>query len=147
MIKGTNLTNRCIWLDMFSLLPVAPTFPFQSWSYHERTYNIILRHWTHFIMLLKYYVHCYYIAEATNYEDKSLYFYLQNYTIEYILIYYHCTVVLILFCCLNVISLLTLYGWSHKSYKEQSDVVQLGSETYNISQNLSIFKITLLSTC
>ena len=100
---------------------------------------------THFIMVLKYYVHCYYTARVTNCEDKSLYFYLQNYTFKYILIYYHCTVVLILFCYWNVISSLTLYGWNHKSYKEQSDVVQLESETYKISQNLFIFKITLLS--
>ena len=100
---------------------------------------------THFIMVLKYYVHCYYTARVTNCEDKLLYFYLQNYTFKYILIYYHCTVVLILFCYWNVISSLTLYGWSHKSYKEQSDVVQLESKTYKISQNLSIFKITLLS--
>ena len=61
-------------------------------------------------MLLKYYVHCYYTAGATNCEDKLLYFYLQNYTIEYVLINYHCTVVLTLFYCWNVISLLTLYG-------------------------------------
>ena len=39
------------------------------------------------------------MAGATNYEDKSLDFYLQNYTIEYILIHYHSTVVLILLCC------------------------------------------------
>ena len=76
-------------------------------------------------MLLKYYVHCYYTNGATNYEDKSLFFYLQNYTIEYTLIYYHCTIAFILFCCWNVISSLTLYGWSHKSYKEQSYAVQL----------------------
>ena len=72
-------------------------------------------------------------------------FYFQNYTIEYVLIYYHCTVVLILFCHWNVISSLTLYNWSYKSYKEQSDVVQLESEICKISQNLSILKITLLS--
>ena len=74
-------------------------------------------------------------------------FYLQNYTIKYILIYYHYTVVLILFYHWNVISSLTLYSWSHKSYKEQSDAIQLESETHKISQYFSIFKITLLSTC
>ena len=135
MIKETNLTKRCTRLDMFSLPLIAPIFPFQSWSHHEMT---------HFIMLLKYYVNCYYTVGVTNCEDKSLYFYLQNYTLKYILIYYHCTIVLILFCCWNVINSLTLYGWSHKSYKEQSDAIQLESETYKISQNLSIFKITLL---
>ena len=61
-------------------------------------------------MLLKYYVHCYYTAGATSCEDKSLYFYLQNYIIRYVLIYYHFTVVLILFYCWNVINSLTLYG-------------------------------------
>ena len=38
------------------------------------------------------------MARATNYEDKLLYFYLQNYIIEYILIHCHCTTVLILLC-------------------------------------------------
>ena len=41
-------------------------------------------------MVLKYYVHYYYTARVTNCEDKSLYFYLQNYIVEYILIHYHC---------------------------------------------------------
>ena len=63
------------------------------------------------------------MVRATNCEDKSLYLYLQNYTIEYILIYYHCIVVLILFCRWNVINSLTLYGWNHKSYREQSDAI------------------------
>ena len=30
MIKGTNLTNRCTRLDMLSLPPIAPIFPFQT---------------------------------------------------------------------------------------------------------------------
>ena len=51
--KGINSTNLCTQLYIFSLLPVAPIFPLQSWSYHRRTHNIILYHWTHFITLLK----------------------------------------------------------------------------------------------
>ena len=43
--KGINLTNLCTRLDIFSFLLVAPIFPFQTWSHHERI---------HFIMLLKY---------------------------------------------------------------------------------------------
>ena len=58
------------------------------------------------------------MAGAINYENKSLYLYFYILIIEYILFYYHCTIVLILLCRWNVISLPILYGWSHKSYKE-----------------------------
>ena len=54
---------------------------------------------------------------ATHYDDKSLYFYLQIYTIEYILIHYHCITRLMLLYCWNVINPLMLYGWSHKPYE------------------------------
>ena len=50
------------------------------------------------------------MAEATNYENKSLYLYFYILIIEYILFYYHCTIVLILLCRWNVISLPILYG-------------------------------------
>ena len=78
-----NLTNLCTWLDIFSLPPVAPIFPFQTWSHHERI---------HLTMLLKWYVHwcrmagtttfeiCFNAkstdatAVAAKYENKSLYF-------------------------------------------------------------------------
>ena len=87
--KGINLTNLCTRLDMLSLSlslsPVAPIFPFQSWSHHGRTHNIILFHWTCFIALLK----------------------------------------------------------SHKS----TAVLRLELQIVKISQNFSIFNITLLSTC
>ena len=43
-----NLTNICTRLDIFSLPPVAPIFPFQIWSHYERI---------HLTMLLKRYVH------------------------------------------------------------------------------------------
>ena len=51
--KGINSPNLCTQLYIFSLPPIAPIFPLQSWSHHWRTHNIILYRWTHFIMLLK----------------------------------------------------------------------------------------------
>jgi len=56
-------------------------------------------------------------SQTTNYKDKSLYFYLQNYIIEYILIHYHCIVGLMLLCHWNVIRPLMLYNWSQTPYK------------------------------
>ena len=87
MIMRTNLTNICTRLDIFSLPPVAPVFPLQSWSYHERTHNIIPHPWTHFIIQLKYY----------KFIDVI---WLEPQTTKW-----------------NVISSLKLYGWSHKPYK------------------------------
>ena len=89
-----NLPNLCTRLDIFSLPPVAPIFPFQTWSHHERI---------HLTLLLKHYVHWCYTAgaakseicwnakstdataKAAKYEDKSLYFCLEIYIIKYIL--------------------------------------------------------------
>ena len=61
MIKGTNLTNRCTRVDMLSLPPVAPIFPFRIWR------------------LLKCEVHWCDMAGAAKHEDKSSYFCLQIY--------------------------------------------------------------------
>ena len=81
--KGINLTNLYTGLNILSLPPVAPIFPFQTWSHHEMI---------HLTMLLKRYVHwcctagvakseiCWNAKStdatvgAPNYEDKSLYF-------------------------------------------------------------------------
>ena len=102
-----NLTNLCTRLDIFSLPPVAPIFPFQTWSHHERI---------HLTMLLKCYVHwccttgatkfeiCWNAksinatTEAAKYEDKSLYFpfKLILLSIFYLLLLYHSTDVIIL---------------------------------------------------
>ena len=78
-----NLINLCTQLDIFSLPLVAPFFPFQTWSHHERI---------HLTMLLKRYVHWYCTTRAAKseicwntksinattraakYENKSLYF-------------------------------------------------------------------------
>ena len=109
--KRINLTNLCTRLDILSLPPVAPIFPFQTWSHHERI---------HLTMLLKRYVHwCYTagaakyeiywnakstdaMAGAPNYEDKSLYF-----TFKLILSSIFCS--LLLYHLTNVIILLESY--------------------------------------
>ena len=102
-----NLTNLCTRLDIFSLPPVAPIFPFQTWSHHERI---------HLTMLLMCYVHwCRTAGAATfeicwnakftdatvgaaKYEDKSLYFpfKLILLSIFYSLSSYHLTIVILL---------------------------------------------------
>ena len=107
MIKRMNLSNLCTWLDIFSLTPVAPIFPFQTWSHQERI---------HLTMLLKRYVHwcrtagaatfeiCWNAkstdttAKAAKYEDKSLYFpfKLILLSIFYSLLSYHSTNVILL---------------------------------------------------
>ena len=102
-----NLTNLCTRLDIFSLPPVAPIFPFQTWSHHERI---------HLTMLLKCYVHWCHTAGATTfeicwnakstdatvgvakYEDKSLYFSFKLILLNifYLLSSYHPTNVILL---------------------------------------------------
>ena len=102
-----NLTNICTRLDIFSLPPVAPIFPFQTWSHHKRI---------HLTMLLKHYVHwCHMAGAATfeicwnakstdatvgvaKYEDKSLYFSFKLILLNifYLLSSYHPTNVILL---------------------------------------------------
>ena len=66
--KGINSTNLCTRLYILSLPLVALIFPFQSWSHHRRTHNIILYRWTRFIMLLK----CHKSTAALRLELKTM---------------------------------------------------------------------------
>ena len=142
--KGINLTNLCIWLDILSLPPVAPIFPFQTWSHHERI---------HLTMQLKRYVHwcctaravkfeiCwntksfYATAGAAKYEDKSLCFpfKLILLSIFYSLSLYHST---------NVIMLLDSFFHVPEMLKP-TDVIRLELQSLEVAEMLSPLMLRL----
>ena len=131
MINGINLTNLYTWLDIFSLPPVALIFPLQLWNHHERTHNIILNCWTHFIMLLKCYINWCYTARATNYNH---YVFISKFTLLNI-IYFIITIPLDL--CYYATGMLS----THWRYTART------TNHIKISCYISIFKFVLWSTC
>ena len=131
MIKGINVTNLCTLLDIFSLLPVAPIFPLQSWSHHEITHNIILYCWTYFIMLLK----CYKSTDVIWLEPQTMK--ISHYIFISQLYYW-----------IYFISL-SLYRWTHfitllKCYKS-TDVIWLEPQTMKVSHYIFMSQIILLN--
>ena len=124
-----NLTNLCTRLDIFSLPPVAPIFPFQTWSHHERI---------HLTMLLKCYVHWCRTTGATTfeicwnakstdatvgvakYEDKSLYFIFK-------------------FTLLNIFHSLLFYCWMQVILSLSHNLINMVSLIINIHINKLIY--------
>ena len=139
-----NLTNLCTRLDIFSLPPIAPIFPFQTWSHHERI---------HLTMLLKHYVHwcrtagaatfeiCWNAksadatAGAAKYEVKSLCFPFKFIllSIFYSLSLYHST---------NVIMLLDSFFHVAEMLKP-TDVIRLELQSLKVAEMLSPLMLRL----
>ena len=139
-----NLTNLFTRLDIFSLPPIAPIFPFQTWSHHERI---------HLTMLLKHYVHwcrtagaatfeiCWNAksadatAGAAKYEVKSLCFPFKFIllSIFYSLSLYHST---------NVIMLLDSFFHVPEMLKP-TDVIRLELQSLEVAEMLSPLMLRL----
>ena len=94
MIRRTSLTSPYTQLGILSLLPVAPAFSPQSWSYHSK---LPPYHWSYFAEILSAHRSC--TAEGINHTKISdltslslnLHYWVYDYfTFKYILLYSNC---------------------------------------------------------